>query len=48
VLSADAEAPVSSTVERTVAYLQQIAGEAGPESGRYLDAIDSIQATLQR
>jgi hypothetical protein len=41
-------AGVSSTVERTVAYLHQIAGEAGPESGRYHAAIESIQATYRR
>lgn len=39
---------VSSTVERTVAYLHEIAGEAGPESGRYYTAIESIRATHRR
>lgn len=49
VLSANPEAAgVSSTVERTVAYLQQIADEAGPESGRYFAAIEAIQTTYSR
>lgn len=41
-------AGVSSTVERTAAYLQQIASEAGPESSRYHSAISAIQATYGR
>jgi hypothetical protein len=48
VASAPDAASVSSTVERTVAYLHQIAGEAGPESGRYHSAISAIQATCGR
>jgi hypothetical protein len=48
VTSAPDAAGVSSTVERTVAYLHQIAGEAGPESSRYHSAINAIQATYGR
>lgn len=47
-VASDPDAGVSSTVERTVAYLHQIAGEAGPESGRYHSAIGAIQATYGR
>lgn len=38
---------VASLVEQTLAYLQQIANEAGTESGRYLRAIDSIETTYR-
>ncbi len=49
VLVSDPEAAaVPSIVERTVAYLRQIAGEAGSESGRYNAAIESIQVTCRR
>jgi len=49
VLASDPEAAaVPSIVERTVAYLRQIAGEAGSESGRYNTAIESIQVTCRR
>ena len=50
VLSANPEsaAGASSTVEQTLAYLQQIGGEAGAESGRYFAAIEAIHTTCGR
>jgi hypothetical protein len=46
-LETNAHANLSAVVERTVAYLSQIAGEAGPESPRYLSAIESIETTYR-
>lgn len=34
-------------VSRTISYLNQIAAEAGPESGRYIDAARTIESTFQ-
>jgi hypothetical protein len=38
---------VASLVQQTLGYLREIASEAGNESGRYLRAIDSIEATYR-
>lgn len=46
-LATDPGANVSSQVEQSVGYLRQIAGEAGPEAGRYLRAIDEIETTYR-
>lgn len=48
VLRADPGSSVANTVDRTLAYLHEIAREAGVESGRYTAAIQAIDATRSR
>ncbi len=47
VLAANPQADPSEVVQPALAYLNEIAGEAGPEATRYRSAIESIQSTCQ-
>lgn len=47
VLSTEPQADPSATVQTAIAYLNEIAGEAGPEAARYRSAMESIQSTYQ-
>lgn len=47
VLSTEPPADPSATVQTAIAYLNEIADEAGPEAARYRSAMESIQSTYQ-
>jgi hypothetical protein len=47
VLAMDATAAISALVERTLAYLGEIAQEAGPEAERYITAMTDIETTYR-
>lgn len=47
-LAMDSSLDPSSTVERTVAYLWQIADQAGAERQRYIDTANELEGILRR